>query len=143
MVTGDEESLQRELSPPNPPVCVARIHSTHTSPRPPAKRSQSVGKVLPRGAEEGALRSIKEDFPVGVACKLRPEGGGGAWVNVKRVVWERPSRQRIRMCKGPETRQAPGCSGKKWGSRETSGPCAFLTTQGSRVDPVTPPSPRD
>lgn len=27
------------------------------------------------GAEEEPPRSIKEDFLVGVACKLRPEGG--------------------------------------------------------------------
>lgn len=66
------------------------------------------------GAEEEPPRSMKEGFQMEVACKLRPEGEvGWGWVKVKGGC---VGRQKISICKGPET-------GEAWNVLERSGAC--------------------
>ena len=101
MAQTEDGSLQPELSPPSLPVCMAHVHSTHThtlsghcnhSDCLPAGHSHWGGASMGGAermwdAEEEPPRSIKEDFLVEVACKMRPEGGvRRGWVKMKEVV---------------------------------------------------------
>lgn len=83
-----------------------------------------VGEVFPWwgaermwGAEKDPSRSTRGGFPVEVVYRLRLEGGAGSGC----------FRQRIGMCKGPETKEDWNILGRGAALRKPPALCAFLT----------------
>lgn len=92
-----------------------------------------MGEMLPWreermwGAEEELPRSMKEGFPMEVACKLRPEGEvGWGWVKVKGGGIGRALQAKDQHMQRPRDKRGLEYSGKKWGLQESRGPCVHF-----------------